>query len=376
MTQPTLTHSHPTCLVATRRPEPNSRIYCRRSDASHPQRFDQAPRNQILVGDVVDQLARLPDSSIDTIVTSPPYHLLRRYGGGTNEIGTEVHIDDYVTRVVAVCDELARVLKPSGSLWLNLGDSFSRGPRYGAPPKALLLAPERILVALAGRGWRARSKVIWAKSTHLPASVRDRLTMSWEPLYHLVRSRNYYFDLDAIRVPHTSHRHPARPASRPGGYDATKPQWAGPLAGANDGIARLHAEGRVGHPLGKNPGDVWRMATANFRGAHFAVFPEQLVTRPILATCPASTCTTCGSPWTRPPGHPTAPLNPTCACGGATQPGLVLDPFLGSGTVGVAATHLGRHWLGIELNPDFAELARTRITATAHRPGTRASPAA
>ncbi len=338
-----------------------SRMYCRAATATAAP-APGVPRNRVLVGDALEQLRVLPDNCVDTIITSPPYHLLRRYDGGAAEIGIDDHVNVYVTKLVAVCDELARVLKPTGTLWLNLGDSFARHAKYGAPPKAMLLAPERILLALAERGWRVRSKVIWSKSNHLPSSARDRLTMSWEPLYLLCRSARYHFDLDAIRVPHRSKRSTRRTFG--GLYDATKPQWAGPLAGSNDGLLKAQAEGRVGHPLGKNPGDVWVIPTANFRGAHFAVFPEQLVERPLLAGCPERTCSSCGAPWQRPPGT-RSPLHPTCSCRAGWQPGLVLDPFMGSGTVGVVAKRLGRDWLGIELNANYAALAQARIEATA-----------
>ena len=355
------THTHQRQRRAAR-----LRTYCRASIAIAAPAPADAPRNRILVGDAVEQLRRLPEHSVDTIVTSPPYHLLRRYGGGQGEIGTETHIEEYVDQIVAVCDELAGVLKPSGSLWLNLGDSFSRHRRYGATPKSMLLAPERILLALAARGWIVRSKVIWAKTNHLPSSVRDRLTLSWEPLYFLTRSPQYYFDLDAIRVPHRSRRGLRKTFN--GRYAVAKPEWVGPLAGSNDGLMKAHAEGRVGHVLGKNPGDVWRLATAGFRGAHVAAFPEKLVERPILAACPERTCENCGQPWQRPAGIDGQALEPTCQCDAGWQPGVVLDPFMGSGTVGVVATRHGRDWLGVELNPVYAADATKRIAGTERPP--------
>jgi DNA modification methylase len=126
--------------------------------------------------------------------------------------------------------------------------------------------------------------------------------------------------------------------------------------------------------LGKNPGDVWPLATAGYRGAHHAVFPERLVERPLLATCPEKVCSRCGRPWTREPirtlGHlaVAGELQPTCQCDAAPHPGIVLDPFMGSGTVASTATRLGRHWLGIELNPAFAELANERLSQLEQRP--------
>ncbi len=320
-------------------------------------------RNRILVGDAARMLLSLPDACVDTVTTSPPYHLLRRYDAGTTEISTEDKVDEYMARISEIGDELARVLKPTGSWWLNLGDSYSRGPRFGAPPKSLLLAPKRTLLVLAESGWICRNKVVWAKPNPMPASVADRLTCTWEPLYLLTRQGNYYFDLDAIRVPHRSKRHrrrrrPAAPRPR-----AAAPSWAGPLAGSNSGLERARAEGRPGHPLGKNPGDVWTVATAGFRGDHPAPFPTGLVERPLRATCPDRVCAICGEPWRRPRRRDRlASPQPSCDCDSASVPGLVLDPFVGSGTTAIVAERIGRHWLGIELSRRYAGLARRRIT--------------
>lgn len=296
--------------------------------ATTPEPFAVVPRRTILLGDAQAQLARLPSRSVDCVITSPPYFLLRDYGRD-GQLGLETHVADYVHCLVTVMDEVARVLKPSGSLWLNLGDSYSRHPRHAAEAKAMLLAPERVLLALSERGWLVRNKVVWAKPNPMPTSVRDRLSCTWEPLYFLTRSQRYYFDLDAVRVPHRSRRSASKRPPGHGKYDSTRPAWAGPLAGANDGLLKLRAAGRAGHPRGKNPGDVWSIATAGFRGAHFATFPVELLRIPILATCP--------------PG------------------GLVLDPFIGAGTTAVAAERHGRDWLGIELNPEYRNLALERI---------------
>ena len=287
------------------------------------------------------------------------------------QLGAEATVADYVANLVAVSDELARVLKPTGSLWLNLGDSFSRHAKYGAPPKGLLLAPERVLLALADRGWIVRSKVVWAKPNPMPASVTDRLTSTWEPIYFLVRSRGYFFDLDAIRVPHRSGRgltapgrhakSKSRAEQQPGKHSGKAPAWAGPLAGSNSGLDRARAEGRAGHPLGGNPGDVWTIPTSGYRGAHFATFPTRLIERPLLASCPARVCPSCGRAWIQASGVPT---RPDCKCGSGWRRGLVLDPFMGAGTTGVVAKTLGRDWLGIELNPDYRALALSRIAAS------------
>lgn len=350
------------------------------------------PRNQILLGDAVDQLNRLPADSVDCIITSPPYYMLRNYAVD-DQIGLEPHVDQWVDELQLVCRGLARVLKPSGSLWLNLGDSFSRHPKYGAPAKGLLAAPERLLLRLMSDGWVCRGKVIWSKPNPMPTSVTDRLNMTYEVVYHLVRSPRYHFNLDAIREPHRSR------SGRKAGLPVTSPpSWAGPLAGKQDGLRRARPDGQPGHPLGKNPGDVWTIPTRGFRGAHFATFPEALVIRPLLATCPEVICIKCGEPWHRQVTAERLPIKATarprpsdpnvfrfkafwntvrtvgdlipCDCGAPTRPGVVLDPFFGSGTVGVVAEKHRRDWVGIELNPEYAEIAEKRLQAERdHREG-------
>ncbi len=333
---------------------PSSWRYCRGAAGS----FSELPRRRVLVGAAEEQLRRLPTASVDCCITSPPYYQLRDYGV-TGQLGAEPHVDGWVTSVRGVLAEVARVLKPTGSLWLNLGDAYSRHARYGAPPKSLLLAPERLLLALAADGWLVRNKVVWAKPNPMPRSVTDRLTTTYEPVYFLTRSAAYTFDLDNIREPHRSGRRSSgdSPAS-PAKYGGTA--CAGPLAGSNAGLLRAHREGRVGHPLGKNPGDLWTIATARYRGAHFATFPPALLERPIRATCPERLCRGCGQPWRSISARPDS-LVSSCGCEAGWRRGVVLDPFFGSGTVGVVAERLGRDWLGIELNPAYAALAEQRI---------------
>jgi site-specific DNA-methyltransferase (adenine-specific) len=341
------------------------------------------PRRHLMIGQAVDRLRTLPSGSIDTVVTSPPYYMLRDYAVA-GQIGLEPNVETWVNELRQVMNEVARVLKPTGSLWLNLGDSFSRAPKYGAPAKGLLCAPERLLLALAADGWIVRNKVIWAKPNPMPTSVGDRLNLTYEHLYFLTRSPRYFFDLDAIREPHRSSR--KRKASPPIGK---RPDWAGPLAGSQDGLKAARPAGQPGHLLGKNPGDVWTIATHGFRGAHFATFPEALVVKPILASCPEAVCVVCHGPWRRTVSvrrigkmsdvdrdpfvvrtkrrwltvREVGELVP-CGCNAGSVPGIVLDPFFGSGTVGVVAERLGRDWIGIELNPEYANLARARLKAS------------
>jgi DNA modification methylase len=335
----------------------------------------------------VQQLRQLPPGSIDTCVTSPPYYMLRDYGI-TGQLGLEQSVTEWVDELVLVLRGVARVLKPTGSLWLNLGDSFSRHAKYGAPPKGLLCAPERLLLALASDGWLVRNKVIWAKPNPMPSSVNDRLSLTYEVLYFLTRSSKYYFDLDAIREPHRSKRSPSQSHGGQKYAGKKRQPWAGPLAGANDGLDRARAEGRSGHLLGKNPGDVWTISTGGYAGNHFATFPPELIRRPILASCPEAICTKCGRAWRRqvmvtrfgkverPPREQFVMRMPNrwqtvrdvgelvpCGCNAPAKPGVVLDPFMGSGTTAIVAERLGRDWLGIELKPEYVEMATERIRA-------------
>jgi site-specific DNA-methyltransferase (adenine-specific) len=325
--------------------------------------------NRIIVGDARRELRKLPAGSIDCVVTSPPYFRLRNYQH-PGQIGLEEHVQLWVNELHGIVAEFKRVLVQTGSLWLNLGDTYSAG-REGAPRKSLLLGPERLALALLEEGWLLRNKVVWAKPNPLPNPARDRLSATHEFVYLLVKQPDYFFDLDAIRVPHRGSRQPS---------DDPTPVWSVPEAwrttpSAHEGLDRLKAAGLPGHPLGKNPGDVWSIGTGSFHGAHFAVFPRALIERPIRAGCPERRCRRCRRPWRRPTlrtlGHLAVrgELEPTCDCRSAWQPGVVLDPFIGSGTTAIAAERERRSWLGVEINPRFARLAERRIADARARRG-------
>lgn len=321
------------------------------------------PRNVILAGDALARLETLPDNSIDSIVTSPPYFRLRNYGHD-GQLGLEAHVDGWVDELCAVLAECARVLVPTGTVWLNLGDSYSTHRREGATRKSLLFGPERLALRLIADGWTIRNKVIWAKTNTVPSSVTDRFTTRHEVIYLLTRSTKYYFDLDSLRQPHTSK--PPRVRSLPLTAAPARPDWLGPNGDGDAGLARLHAAGLRGHPLGKNPGDVWQLPVSTFRGAHFATFPEQLSRRLVQAGTPRMRCPACRAPWTRKLVRSGAnarrlPPRPTCPCAQTPEPGIVLDPFIGSGTTALSARALGRDWLGIELNPEYIAMASSRI---------------
>lgn len=282
----------------------------------------------------------LPEQCADAIVTSPPYFGLRDYGV-KGQIGLEGSPDAYVGTLADLLTGYGeRVMKPGGSLWLNLGDSYAGAwgnyraegadPRRATlngkhstsrpatsrvdwPNKCLLMIPERVCLALIERGWILRNKVVWAKPNGMPSSVKDRLATKWEHVFHLVREPRYHYDLDAIREPLVDPGRAHGPNALRGSHSL---RAAGPNAG------------RV-NPAGANPGDVWTIATQPYPDAHFAVYPPELIRRPILATVP--------------------------------EGGTVLDPFFGSGTTGVMARRLGRKTVGVELNPDYCRLAADRF---------------
>lgn len=271
----------------------------------------------IYVGDNRESLRKLPEKSVQVVVTSPPYWGLRDYGA-EGQIGLEQSPNAYVEELCQVFDEVWRVLKDDGTLWLNIGDSYAsmrdskvtpdslrtgdgtkvaqgaanRNPKVlkeaGLKHKDLVGIPWRVAFALQARGWHLRSDIIWAKPNPMPESVKDRPTKSHEHVFLLTKSPKYYYDSEAIREE------------------------------AVDGL--------------KNKRDVWSVQTKPFKGAHFAVYPLELIEPCVLA--------------------------------GSRAGDIVLDPFSGSGTTGVVAIQNGRTYIGLELNPEYANLSVERIKSS------------
>jgi DNA modification methylase len=274
---------------------------------------------QIYCGDALQQLRAFADESVDTIVTSPPYFQQRNYADAS-QIGQEGSPAEYVERLVQVFREARRTLRSTGSLWLVLGDKYES--------KRLLGLPWRVAFALQDDGWILRSDIIWHKPNAMPSAVKDRPTTDHEYVFFLTKSAEYYYDADAIREPHVTFSEKSRMR---GGRKHFFQRDSTPEAGKNGGHANLH-DGRwdqAFHPAGRNKRTVWSIPLSKFRGAHFAVFPESLVTHCILAGCPAG--------------------------------GRVLDPFLGSGTTAVVARRLQRRYAGIDCNAEYCEMARQRL---------------
>jgi DNA modification methylase len=307
---------------------------------------------RILQGDVRKRLAELPSDSFDCIVTSPPYWGLRDYGVA-GQIGLEPTLTEYLDTMVAVCRELRRVLKPSGTFWLNLGDCYAGGGRGGNPAesafrkqatnvgsliaatplgatglkaKDLCMAPNRLAIRLQEDGWYVRSEIIWHKPNPMPESVTDRPTSSHEKIWLLTKSERYWYDAEAVR----------EGASEASLARITQPNFANQTGGEKDyrnGINPSRSMRKTLENFAENPGrnlrNVWTIASQPYSEAHFATFPPELAERCIKAGCPAG-------------GH-------------------VLDPFGGAGTTGLVADRLGRDATLIELNPAYVTLIKNRL---------------
>jgi DNA modification methylase len=326
--------------------------------------------NRIICSDALEALRSLPDAIIQTCVTSPPYYGLRDYGVG-GQIGLEEAPEAFTQKLVGVFREVRRVLKGDGTLWLNIGDSYSSGVgnsttnqslrggnEYGVArppgiegmkPKDLIGIPWRVAFALQADGWYLRQDIIWHKPNPVPESVTDRCTKAHEYIFLLSKSEQYYYDADAIREAYTEEQlATGMAAARREGYDGgSYSDWYHNKRQGSDWVNKKEtgdhltygqAKKLAGtkppnllHPSGKNKRSVWTVTTKPYRGAHFATFPPDLIEPCILA--------------------------------GARPYDIVLDPFAGSGTTLAVAKRFGRRYLGIELNPDYLKLAEERIRA-------------
>lgn len=305
--------------------------------------------DRILCGDALEMLRTLPDNSVHCCVTSPPYYVLRDYGVD-GQIGREDTPAQYVARLTDVFSEVRRVLRPSGTLWLNIADTYagkgnqgdSVDPKYpngrtgqtvainrrveGCKAKDMIGIPWMLAFALRDSGWYLRSDIIWMKANPMPESCKDRPSRCYEHVFLLTKSRSYYYDAAAIAEP-VAESTPMRMRRKFGKnkYSAGIPGQA--HQHLNDYRPNGYAEEDI--PLLRNKRDVWQINSVPYKGAHFAAYPPKLVE--------------------------------TCLLGGCPQDGIVLDPFLGSGTTAAVAKQMGRHYIGIELNPDYCELAKQRI---------------
>lgn len=347
--------------------------------------------HQILIGDCIDMMRTLPDESVHTCITSPPYFGLRDYGV-EGQIGLEETPAEFIQRLVEVFREVRRVLRKDGTAWVNMGDSYAgswgaqgrpqgdgqmsgrsvtsarqinasprfrtgtgvRGRELGLKSKDLMGMPWRLAFALQEDGWYLRQDIIWNKKNPMPESVRDRCTKSHEYIFLLSKSRRYYFDQEAILEPCSPNTHARLAQDLQNQIGSERANGGGKTNGTMKAVARKSNGVGWGHgtdaakrqrgrvkdndsmdsalaimPELRNKRSVWDVPTHSFKGAHFATFPPDLIRPCVLAGCPRG--------------------------------GLVLDPFGGAGTTGVVAMQEGRRSILCELNPEYAALARARL---------------
>lgn len=296
-------------------------------------------------------LKTLPSESIDCVITSPPYWALRDYGVN-RQIGLEENFEEYLEKLIAIFDEVKRVLKPSGTCWVNFGDTYENKTKGGhknkmqdtnsdsfiqraviptlsvnlkISAKSLCMIPSRFAIQMIERGWILRNEIIWHKSNAMPQSIKDRFTVDFEKVFFFVKERKYYFkrQYEPLKNPNELKRRYSNP------FENHK--YIKSLGKADKSLDLIKQSQKKILKLGRNKRCVWTIGNGISRENHFAVFPEKLVETPILAGCPVG--------------------------------GIVLDPFIGSGTTAIVAQNLGRQFIGIELNPEYVRIAKNRIKA-------------
>lgn len=277
-------------------------------------------------GNALDVLKTFSPESVDCVVTSPPYYHQRDYEAHPEQIGAEPTPEQYVQRLVAVFGECRRVLKATGSLWIVIGDKYENNELLGMP--------WRLALAMKQDGWILRSDVIWQKPNAMPSPAKSRPTVDHEYVFFFSKSKSYFYDADAIREPHVTF---SEKSQMRGGRTHFFQRGSTPEAGKNGGDTNLH-DGRwdqAFHPKGRNKRTVWSISLSKFREAHFAVFPESLVSTCLSASCPPD--------------------------------GVVLDPFLGSGTTAVVARRSGRSFIGIDCVAEYCEMAQRRLAGKSRK---------
>jgi len=307
--------------------------------------------HRIILGDCIEGMKTLPNGCVQTCITSPPYFGLRDYGGGDSEIGQEDTVEGYVQKMTEVFREVRRILRDDGTLWLNLGDSYMSAKNCAPPPqtqggqrgmpsdfvpanrkdqkglktKDLIGIPWRVAFALQADGWYLRQDIIWSKPNPMPESVEDRCTKAHEYIFLLSKKPKYYYDHEAVKEPAQD-----RPVDS---WERRKAAGAGSGTqeiGHNSSLAKGKGFSHtLGNGISRNKRSVWTVNAKGYKGAHFAVYPENLIEPCVLAGCPAG--------------------------------GTVFDPFTGSGTTAVVALKNGRNYIGTELNPEYVKIAEDRI---------------
>lgn len=334
-------------------------------------------RVSLYPGDCIEQMALMAPDSVDCVVTSPPYWGLRDYGV-EGQVGLEPTLAEHLAVMVSVFEAVKRILKPTGTLWVNYGDCYATTPngRSAADTKAagnddrtfrdkpfstiqgilkakdLCMVPNRFAIALQEAGWWVRSEIVWAKPNPMPESIRDRPATSHEKIWLFTKSPRYFYDKDAVRQNMAASSISRLSQDVENQIGSTRANGGRKTNGNMKAVGKIRASdvaspkhtGHINHtgieqtPRGEGrnlrnyepaPIEVWPIATRPFSEAHFATFPPELAERCILAGCP--------------------------------KDGLVLDPFGGAGTTALVALRHGRRAALIELNPEYAEITRRRI---------------
>jgi site-specific DNA-methyltransferase (adenine-specific) len=289
-------------------------------------------RNHIYQGDVLEVLKTFNSSTIDCVITSPPYWNLRDYGV-VGQLGLEKTPEEYIDNICNVFDEVKRTLKDTGSLFVNLGDGY-------LPNKSLSQIPSLFSIEMMNRGWILRNEIIWHKPNAMPSSAKDRFTVDYEKIFFFTKiSKNYYFK--QLLDPYT------KPLERWGG-DTLEPVEGASTWEEGTGQKSYRRRNFRPNPNGKNKRTVWSINTQSSSNKHYATYPEQLVEFPISVGCPEVCCKKCGLS--------------DCNCDEGFVEGLVLDPFMGSGTTAVVSLKSNRSFVGIELNPEYIDIANERIS--------------
>lgn len=373
----------------------------------------QSLLNRIILGDCRQILTELPDNCIDCVVTSPPYWALRDYGT-EGQIGLEPTFEEYIDTLCTIFDEIKRVLKDAGTCWVNMGDTYSgsncgsydhaprgkrnrhiyQGQRAGTTSvadKSLLQIPSRFAIEMTNRGWILRNEIIWHKPNVMPSSVKDRFTVDFEKVLFFSKNRHYYFETQ--REPSLNPND--NRTSRVNPFTAKDHKRKGNAMQSGDGIYPERIKRAV-----------WNIPTHPFKDAHFAVFPPELIETPIKAGCPEMLCRRCGVPRTKIyEGKSASAFNigardtktgryeqkwgqtqkkrphyeqyvgdkdyagegktfvgyTDCGCNAGWNAGVVLDPFMGSGTTALVALQLQRNVIGIELSEEYCRMAEARV---------------
>ena len=308
------------------------------------QEYLKTEKGVLYQGDVFEVLKSIPDESVDCVVTSPPYWGLRDYGVD-GQIGLEPTFQGYLENLWKVFDGIWRVLKPTGTCWIVMGDVYNTAktvyanlknkydPEFNSykkenqkiKRKSLIMIPERFAIGMIERGWVLRNQIIWHKPNGKPESARDRFTVNFEKIFFFSKNQKYYFKQQLELANYDGRKKDVlEPARKYGSRNY-------PL-GQSQQMARKPVKrwpNQIDGKPARNKRAVWSINTKGFKEAHFAVFPQDIPQICIDAGCP--------------------------------KDGVVLDPFMGSGTVALVAEQMDRKWIGIELNPEYCEIVRQRL---------------